>query len=116
MWVWRLNEDSDSSGSRRAGAIVGSRLWDHRNNDDRTRQVSTGGGVRYLRAAAGIKTITETAHFGKKCCAFWRNVTYKENVVKQIDLPFGMVSGVGPGNRVLNEHARWGHLSNTVKQ
>ena len=52
-----------------------------------------------------------------------RRVTNMETVASEmkktaelIELPFGMVSGVGPRNRVLCGHAHWRHLADTVER
>jgi len=41
---------------------------------------------------------------------------YFEITAEAIELPFGMVSVVGPGNSVLDWRARWRHLAITVER
>ena len=52
----------------------------------------------------------------------WHNVTYIRvekcgigcaKTAEPIELPLGIVSGMGPGNRALDRRAHWRHLANT---
>ena len=37
------------------------------------------------------------------------------NMAEQIEMQFGMLSRVGPGNHVLDVGAHWRHLANTIR-
>jgi len=55
-----------------------------------------------------------TSVFVLSVCLLATNV-YCGKTAKRIELSFGMVSGVGPTNRVLGERIHWRHLANTVE-